>query len=78
MLVDSPLVSPHSGAHYLGEIVEWCGFALLSGGALPAVSFAIFTACNIGPRAIEHHKWYLKTFGDKYPKHRKALIPFVY
>lgn len=65
------------GANYLGEILEWAGFALATGGALPVVSFAVFTICNIGPRAFHHHAWYLKTFGDKYPKHRKALIPFI-
>ncbi|VDO24072.1 unnamed protein product [Haemonchus placei] len=43
-----------SGANFFGEIVEWAGFAIMS-GSLPAMSFAIFTACNIGPRAIQHH-----------------------
>lgn len=66
-----------TGANYFGEIVEWTGFAIATGFAAPAVSFAIFTLSNIGPRAIGHHKWYKTTFGDKYPKHRKALIPFV-
>jgi 3-oxo-5-alpha-steroid 4-dehydrogenase 1 len=67
-----------SGANYFGEILEWVGFAVASGGASPAVSFAVFTMCNIGPRAFHHHAWYLKTFGEKYPKHRKALIPFIW
>lgn len=65
-----------SGANFFGEIVEWTGFAIASGAPV-AWAFAIFTACNIGPRAIEHHRWYLRTFGEKYPKRRKALIPFV-
>ncbi|XGW19023.1 hypothetical protein V3C99_003103 [Haemonchus contortus] len=64
-----------SGANFVGEIVEWAGFAIMS-GSLPAMAFAIFTACNIGPRAIQHHQWYLSKFPD-YPRDRKAVIPFV-
>ncbi|VDM71373.1 unnamed protein product [Strongylus vulgaris] len=64
-----------SGANFLGEIIEWTGYAIAS-RSLPAIAFAIFTACNIGPRAIHHHQWYLNKFQD-YPKERKALIPFL-
>lgn len=66
-----------SGANFLGEIVEWIGFAILSGCSLTGLTFAICTACNIGPRAWHHHQWYLTKFKDDYPKTRKALIPFV-
>ncbi|CAI4228514.1 unnamed protein product [Auanema sp. JU1783] len=65
-----------SGANYFGEIVEWLGFALVA-RSLPSVAFAIFTISNIGPRAIQHHRYYLEKFED-YPKNRKAIIPFVY
>lgn len=64
-----------SGANFLGEIVEWAGWALAA-RSLPALSFAIFTLCNIGPRALQHHQWYLDTFPD-YPPHRRALVPFL-
>ena len=64
-----------SGANYLGEIMEWGGFAAAA-WSLPAAAFAIFTLCNIGPRAWQHHQWYRKQFDD-YPRHRRALIPFV-
>jgi 3-oxo-5-alpha-steroid 4-dehydrogenase 1 len=65
-----------SGANFLGEIVEWIGFGLICG--TPASwTFAFTTACNIGPRAIHHHQWYLDKFGSDYPKSRKALIPFL-
>ncbi|KAJ3614659.1 hypothetical protein NHX12_018230, partial [Muraenolepis orangiensis] len=43
-----------SGANYLGEIVEWCGYAVAT-GSLPAASFWIFTTCLLCPRAIYHH-----------------------
>ena len=66
-----------SGANFFGEILEWSGFALACWN-LPAACFAFCTVMNIGPRAIQHHRWYLKKFGDKYPKHRRAIIPFVY
>ncbi|XP_041355115.1 3-oxo-5-alpha-steroid 4-dehydrogenase 1-like isoform X2 [Gigantopelta aegis] len=64
-----------SGANFFGEILEWWGFALAA-SSLPALAFAIFTTCNIGPRACQHHRWYLEKFED-YPKSRKALIPFI-
>ena len=59
-----------------GEIVEWTGFAIMLWSA-PSLSFAIWTAANLLPRAVDHHNWYLKKFGDDYPKNRKAVIPFV-
>ena len=40
-------------------------------------AFAFFTACNIGPRAYQHHQWYLAKFGSDYPRERKAVIPFL-
>ncbi|XP_010728179.3 3-oxo-5-alpha-steroid 4-dehydrogenase 2b [Larimichthys crocea] len=64
-----------SGANYLGEIVEWFGYALAT-WSLPALSFAVFSLCFIGPRAYYHHRFYKEKFND-YPKFRKALIPFI-
>ncbi|KAK7505461.1 hypothetical protein BaRGS_00003206 [Batillaria attramentaria] len=64
-----------SGANFFGEAVEWSGFAIMC-GTLPAAAFALFTVCNIGPRAYQHHRWYLEKFED-YPKNRKAIIPFI-
>ncbi len=61
--------------NYLGEIVEWFGFAIAT-WSLPGLAFALFTAANIGPRAFSNRRWYRKTFPD-YPDERKALIPFV-
>uniref|UniRef100_A0A914DJ70 3-oxo-5alpha-steroid 4-dehydrogenase (NADP(+)) n=1 Tax=Acrobeloides nanus TaxID=290746 RepID=A0A914DJ70_9BILA len=64
-----------SGANFLGEIIEWFGYALYA-QTWPAVAFAVFTISNIGPRALHHHQWYLQKFDD-YPKTRRALIPFL-
>uniref|UniRef100_A0AC35TLX4 S5A_REDUCTASE domain-containing protein n=1 Tax=Rhabditophanes sp. KR3021 TaxID=114890 RepID=A0AC35TLX4_9BILA len=64
-----------SGANYFGEIIEWIGFVFIA-GSTSSLAFAFFTLCNVGPRAIQHHNWYKKTFED-YPVDRKALIPFL-
>lgn len=61
--------------NYMGEIIEWSGFAIMAWG-LPALSFAVWTAVNLIPRAIDHHRWYQENFAN-YPKERKAIIPFV-
>lgn len=59
--------------NHLGEIIEWSGFALMCWN-LPALSFAVWTAANLIPRALSHHAWYRKTFAD-YPAGRRAVIP---
>jgi hypothetical protein len=59
--------------NHMGEIIQWSGFALMVWN-LPALSFAVWTAANLIPRAISHHKWYRKTFPD-YPPERRAVIP---
>ncbi len=64
-----------SCANHLGEIVEWCGFAVMCWN-LPALSFAVWTAGNLIPRSLSHHRWYRERFRD-YPKERRAVIPFV-
>ena len=64
-----------SAANYFGEILEWTGFAIAS-WSLPVTAFAVFTASNLVPRAISHHKWYKIKFED-YPKTRKAVIPML-
>ncbi len=65
-----------SSANFFGEIMEWGGWALAA-RRLPATAFAVFTVLNIGPRAVQHHRWYRQRFGDEYPKTRRALIPFL-
>ncbi|XP_044069169.1 3-oxo-5-alpha-steroid 4-dehydrogenase 2b [Siniperca chuatsi] len=65
-----------SAANYLGEILEWFGYAVAT-WSLPALSFAVFSLCFIGPRAYYHHRFYQEKFKD-YPKLRKALIPFIF
>lgn len=73
---------PHGGMfervscpNHLGEIVEWSGFALMCWN-LPALSFAVWTAANLVPRAISHHRWYRAHFAG-YPSARRAVLPFL-
>ncbi len=61
--------------NYLGEILEWIGWAIAT-WSLPGLAFAAYTIANVGPRALANHRWYRERFSD-YPKRRKALIPFV-
>ena len=59
--------------NYLGEIIEWSAWALLT-WSLPGLVFAIWTAANLVPRALAYHRWYLAEFPD-YPPRRKAVVP---
>ncbi len=61
--------------NFFGEIIEWAGFTILV-WSLPALAFFIWTFINLVPRALDHHKWYKKQFGD-YPVDRKAIIPGI-
>jgi len=71
---------PERGLHrwvcnpnYLGEIIEWAGWALAT-WSLAGLAFALFTVANLAPRAVANLRWYRETFED-YPARRKALIP---
>jgi len=73
---------PHGGGYryvscpnYLGEIMEWGGWALACWN-LGALAFFVWTLANLGPRAIKTHRWYQDHFPD-YPRERKALLPFL-
>jgi 3-oxo-5-alpha-steroid 4-dehydrogenase 1 len=61
--------------NYFGELVMWCGFALVA-YTKAGLFFALFTAANLVPRAIAHQRDYRKRFVD-YPEERRAVIPFV-
>jgi protein-S-isoprenylcysteine O-methyltransferase Ste14 len=65
-----------SNPNYLGEIVQWIGFAVLTRSAA-AWAFAFFTFCNIFPRAISNHRWYREHFPD-YPAERRIIVPFIF
>ena len=62
--------------NYLGEMIEWAGFAIAA-WSLPALAFALFTAANLVPRALTHHRWYREKFPE-YPAERRALVPWLF
>ncbi len=73
---------PRGGAYrwvtspnYLGELIEWGGFALAA-WSLPALAFFLFTFANLVPRALSHHRWYRQQFPD-YPPERRAVLPWL-
>jgi len=74
---------PHGGLYelvtspnYLGEILEWSGWALAS-ASWGGVAFAVYTFANLAPRALSHHAWYRDKFSD-YPTKRRALVPWLW
>lgn len=62
--------------NYLGEIVMWCGWAVLT-WSLAGLAFALFTACNLVPRARANDAWYRARF-PAYPSDRRVLLPGLY
>lgn len=62
--------------NYLGEIVEWAGWAIAT-WSWAGLAFAVWTAANLAPRAWFHHNWYQERFDD-YPEDRRALLPLVW
>ena len=60
--------------NYLGEILEWVGFAIMS-WSLMGVVYAFWVALPLIPQAILAHRWYREKFGSEYPGERKALFP---
>jgi protein-S-isoprenylcysteine O-methyltransferase Ste14 len=71
---------PRGGAYrwvscpnYLGEILEWTGWAIAT-WSTAGLSFALWTVANLAPRARTNHAWYRERFKD-YPPERRALVP---
>jgi 3-oxo-5-alpha-steroid 4-dehydrogenase 1 len=64
-----------SSPNYLGEIVEWLGWAVAT-WSLAGLAFAVYTTANLAPRALANHRWYRERFAD-YPPERRALVPYV-
>ncbi|GIL55292.1 hypothetical protein Vafri_10855 [Volvox africanus] len=74
---------PHGGLYelvscpnYLGELIEWAGYALAV-WSWPALAWMLFGLSTFIPRSLTHQRWYREHFGNEYPAKRKALIPFI-
>lgn len=61
--------------NYLGELVEWLGWAIAT-WSTAGLGFFVYTAANLVPRGLDHHAWYREKFPD-YPKGRKAVVPYL-
>ncbi|KAL2334922.1 hypothetical protein Fmac_016135 [Flemingia macrophylla] len=62
--------------HYLFEIIIFYGISFIS-QTLYAFSFTLGTTFYLMGRSYVTRKWYLSKFED-FPKHVKAVIPFVF
>jgi 3-oxo-5-alpha-steroid 4-dehydrogenase 1 len=62
-----------SSPNYLGEIIQWVGWAAAT-WSVAGLAFALWTIANLAPRARAHHSWYRGQFAE-YPPERKALVP---
>lgn len=65
-----------SCANYFWEAMSWLFFSLFINHWSCYLFFAVGLTV-MTKWAKERHSNYLKTFGDKYPKNRKAIIPFL-
>ena len=65
-----------ANGNFFGECVEWLGFAIMT-WSLPGFAFFLWTCANLIPTAVANDRWYRRTMKDKYPKDRKAIIPFL-
>ncbi|WOL05727.1 polyprenol reductase 1 isoform X2 [Canna indica] len=64
--------------HYLAEIIIYFGILVASGGSdLTIWLLFMFVVSNLVFAAAETHRWYHQKF-EKYPKTRRAIIPFIY
>ena len=63
--------------NYFFEFLSWTVFAVMTNNW----SSYVFLVAGTGTMmmwAKQKHAKYKKTFGDKYPKNRKAMIPFIF
>lgn len=63
--------------HYLFEIVEFVGISCISQTTF-SLSFTIGTMFNLMGRSYATREWYITTFGKKFHKDVKALIPYIF
>lgn len=61
--------------NYLGEMLMWTGWAILT-WSKPGLASATLAVALLLPRAVSHHLWYRRTFPNL-PPNRRAIIPFV-
>jgi 3-oxo-5-alpha-steroid 4-dehydrogenase 1 len=78
--------------NYLCEWLEWLGFALAAAplpyplfspssphtiAIAPPWIFLLGEVLLMAPRALKGHRWYKERFGERYPRERRAVVPFL-
>lgn len=66
-----------TSANYMGELIEWTGFAIIADSPAAWV-FVWWTAANLVPRAHAIYNRYMKEFGKEALVGKKRIIPFLY
>ncbi|MDE5677181.1 DUF1295 domain-containing protein [Phocaeicola sp.] len=66
-----------TSGNYLGEWLEWIGFAVLTCSPAAWV-FVLWTFANLAPRAHSIRNRYREEFGREAVGNRKRMIPFIY
>ncbi|KAJ1546221.1 3-oxo-5a-steroid 4- dehydrogenase, partial [Cladochytrium tenue] len=62
--------------NYFYESMAWLLYAVITGSVAAYLFFAV-GAGQMYLWAVKKHKRYLREFGDKYPKNRTAIVPFL-
>jgi very-long-chain enoyl-CoA reductase len=63
--------------HYFFELCSWFIFSLIV-NTVTSYLFVLYSLISMGTLAIKKHKAYLDYFKEKYPKDRKAMIPYIF
>jgi len=67
-----------SSANYLGEILEWAGFAILT-WSVSGLVFLIWTFANIVPRSKAVYERYTQFFGEEFTSQKRyKIFPGIY
>ena len=66
-----------STPHYTFEIMSWFGWCILNEWSLGSIAIFGASTFTLIVRSLQIHKRNINDF-KKWPKHRKALIPFVF
>ena len=64
--------------NYLGEIIEWTGFAILS-WSMAGVVFLLWAVANLVPRSKAVYERYEQLFGEEFKQQKRyKIFPFIY
>ena len=77
-------IIPHGGLfeyvscpHYFAEILIYTGFYFVTHFDNSFLSLLVWVIVNQITCALMSHAWYREKFGASYPRHRRAIIPYL-